>query len=56
MDLLGVKGGKIVGETLKKTKRYIIDKQIDVTTEDGLNKIKRYVHGMKSAHVDKGAV
>jgi len=47
MDTLGVKGGKIVGDVLSKTHAYIIDKNIDVKTEEGINKIKRYVHSHK---------
>jgi len=47
MDILGVKGGRIVGETLKKARAYIIDKKVDVTTEDGYNRIKKYVSTFK---------
>ena len=43
MDILNVKGGKIVGDTLKKARAYVIDRNIDVTTEEGVNKMKKYV-------------
>ena len=43
MDILDVKGGKIVGDALNKARAYIVDKNVDVSTDEGLEKIRKYV-------------
>ena len=47
MEILEVKGGKVVGDVLKKAKAYVIDKKVDVTTDDGYARIKKYVSTFK---------
>jgi len=47
MELLEVKGGKIVGDVLEKSRSFVIDKKIDITTEEGLDRVKKYVSTFK---------
>ncbi len=47
MKILDVKGGKIVGDVLKKARAYVIDKKVDVTTDAGYAKIEKYVSTFK---------
>lgn len=47
MDILGLKGGKRVGEVLNKAKDYVINHKIDVKSEDGYSKLVKYIKQFK---------
>lgn len=47
MDLLDLKGGKVVGDVLKKAKDYVINHKIDVKSEDGYSKLEKYIKQFK---------
>jgi poly(A) polymerase len=46
MNITGAKG-KRIGEIITKTKAYIINKGIDVTTDEGKNQVEQYIKSFK---------